>query len=69
MVKAYVLIMNESGKEDYYFQSKKFSGITYAFRTYDIITRLESSNEENIQYYISNIIRKILNIRTPWPYW
>ncbi len=68
MVKAYVLIMNESGKEDSIISNlRNIPSITSAFGafgTYDILTKLESPNEENIQHDISNGIRKISNIRT-----
>lgn len=67
MAKAYVLIINESGKEDSVISYlKKIPSITNAFGTfgsYDILTKLESSNEQNIQNDISNGIRKISNIR------
>lgn len=68
MVKAYVLIGNESGKEDSIISYlKKIPSITNAFGTFgscDILTKLESSSEQNIQNDISNGIRKIPNIRT-----
>ena len=67
MAKAYVLIINESGKEDSVISYlKNIPSITNAFGTfgsYDILTKLESSNEQNIQNDISNGIRKISNIR------
>jgi DNA-binding Lrp family transcriptional regulator len=67
MAKAYVLIVNESGKEDYIISNlKKNPSITNAygtFGTYDIIAKLESSNEENLQYDITNGIRKMSQIR------
>ena len=67
MVKAYVLIVNESGKEDSVISNlKNIPNITDAFGafgSYDIITKLESSTEQNIQDAISNRIRKIPNIR------
>jgi len=67
MAKAYVLIINESGKEDSVISNlKNISSITNAFGTfgsYDILAKLESSNEQNIQNDISNGIRKISNIR------
>ncbi|MFB5620838.1 MAG: Lrp/AsnC ligand binding domain-containing protein [Nitrosopumilus sp.] len=67
MAKAYVLIVNESGKEDSVISHlKNIPSITNAFGTfgsYDILTKLESSSEQNIQNDISNGIRKIENIR------
>jgi DNA-binding Lrp family transcriptional regulator len=67
MVKAYVLIVNESGREDYIISNlKKIPSVTDAygtFGTYDIIVKLESSNEENLQYDITNGIRKMSQIR------
>jgi len=67
MEKAYVLIINESGKEDSVISNlKNIPSITNAFGTfgsYDILTKLESSDEQNIQRVISNEIRKISNIR------
>ena len=67
MEKAYVLIINESGKEDSVISNlKNIPSITNAFGTfgsYDILTKLESSDEQNIQHVISNEIRKISNIR------
>jgi len=67
MEKAYVLIVNESGKEESVISNlKNIPSITNAFGTfgsYDIIAKLESSNEQNIQRVISNEIRKISNIR------
>ena len=68
MVKAYVLIVNESGTEDSVISYlKNIPCITDAFGTFgtwDILTKLVSSNEENIQHDISNGIRKISNIRS-----
>ena len=73
MAKAYVLIMNESGKEDSIISNlRNIPSITTAFGafgTYDILTKLESPNEENIQHDISNGIRKISNIRTTMTLW
>ena len=67
MERAYVLIVNESGKEDSVISNlKNIPNITNAFGTfgsYDILSKLESSNEQNIQDVISNKIRKISNIR------
>ena len=68
MVKAYVLIVNASGTEDSVISNlKNIPSITDAFGTFgtwDILTKLVSSNEENIQHDISNGIRKISNIRS-----
>ena len=68
MVKAYVLIINESGTEDSVISNlKNVPSITDAFGTFgtwDILTKLVSSNEENIQHDISKGIRKISNIRS-----
>ena len=68
MVKVYVLIINESGTEDSVISNlKNIPSITDAFGTFgtwDILTKLVSSNEENIQHDISKGIRKISNIRS-----
>ncbi len=68
MAKAYVLIVNESGTEDSVISNlNHIPSVTTAFGTfgrYDILTKLVSSNEENIQKDISNGIRKISNIRS-----
>ncbi len=68
MVKAYVLIVNETGTEASVISNlKNIPSITDAFGTFgtwDILTKLVSSNEENIQHDISNGIRKISNIRS-----
>jgi DNA-binding Lrp family transcriptional regulator len=67
MKKAYVLIVNEAGKEDSVISNlRNIPSVTNAFGTfgsYDILTKLESDTEKNIQYDISNGIRKISNIR------
>ncbi len=67
MPKAYVLIKNESGKEDFVISNlNKIPSIIDAhgtFGTYDIISILESSDEKNIQKDITNGIRKISHIR------
>jgi len=67
MVKAYVLIVNESGKEDYIISNLiKIPSITDAygtFGTYDILVKIESSNEEDLQQDITNGIRKMSKIR------
>ena len=68
MSKAYVLIVNETGTEDSVISNlKRIQSITNAFGTfgtYDILTKLESSNEQIIQNDISNGIRKISDIRS-----
>lgn len=68
MAKAYVLIVTESGTEDSVISKlDHIPTITDAFGTFgtfDIITKLESSTEENIQHYISKGIRKIPNVRS-----
>ena len=68
MVKAYVLIVNESGTEDSIISNlNNIPTITDAFGTfgtYDILTKLVSSDEQDIQHDISNGIRKISNIRS-----
>ncbi|MEK0340194.1 MAG: Lrp/AsnC ligand binding domain-containing protein [Nitrosopumilus sp.] len=68
MAKAYVLIVNESGTEDSVISNlNHIPSITTAFGTfgsYDILTKLVSSDEENIHHDISNGIRKISNIRS-----
>ena len=66
--KAFVLIVNESGKEDSVLSNLNgISSVKNAFGTfgaYDIIAKLESENEDNIQKDISDKIRKISNIRS-----
>ena len=68
MAKAYVLILNESGTEDSVISNlNHIPSITNAFGTfgsYDILTKLESSDEQKIQHDISKGIRKISNIRS-----
>ena len=68
MAKVYVLIVIESGTEDSVISNlNPISSITQAFGTfgtYDILTKLESENEEDIRRDISNKIRKISNIRS-----
>jgi len=68
MAKAYVLILNESGTEDSVMSNlNHIPSITNAFGTfgsYDILTKLESSDEQKIQHDISKGIRKISNIRS-----
>ena len=68
MAKAYVLIVNEPGAEDSVISNlSKISSITDAhgtFGTYDILTKLESYDEDIIQNDIINGIRKISKIRS-----
>ncbi len=68
MATAYVLIVNESGTEDSVISNlNNIPTITDAFGTfgtYDILTKLVSSDEQDIQHDISNGIRKISNIRS-----
>ncbi|HJJ23329.1 MAG TPA: Lrp/AsnC ligand binding domain-containing protein [Nitrosopumilus sp.] len=68
MVKAYALIVNESGTEDSVISNlsriPSVTDVFGTFGTYDILTKLVSSNEEDIQNDISNGIRKIPNIRS-----
>ncbi len=68
MEKAYVLIVNESGTEDSVISNlNHIPSITNAFGTfgtYDILTKLESPDEQTIRQDISNGIRKISNIRS-----
>ncbi len=68
MATAYVLIVNESGTEDSVISNlNHIPSVTNVFGTfgaYDILTKLESSDEQNIQHDISNGIRKISNIRS-----
>lgn len=68
MAKAYVLIANDSGKEDSIISNlKNIPSITNAFGafgTYDIVTKLETSDDQKINHDISNGIRKIPYIRT-----
>ena len=53
MKKAYVLIVNESGKEDFIISHlKNIPSVTNAFGafgTFDVITKLESKDEQNIR--------------------
>lgn len=67
MTKAYVLIVNESGKEDSIISHLKnilnVTNVFGVFGTYDIITKLESNSEQTIYHDISYGIRKIPNIR------
>ena len=67
-MKAYVLIVNESGTEDSVISNLRhiptITDVFGTFGTYDILAKLVSSDEENIQHDISNGIRKISNIRS-----
>lgn len=66
MPKAYVLIANESGTEDSVISNlNKIESVREAhgtFGPYDILTKLESKDEQKIQCDISNGIRKIQKI-------
>ncbi|GKS66905.1 hypothetical protein YTPLAS73_04520 [Nitrosarchaeum sp.] len=66
MSKAYVLILNESGAEDSIISNlNHIESIKEAhgtFGSYDILTKLESSDEQKIQDDISHRIRKIKKI-------
>jgi DNA-binding Lrp family transcriptional regulator len=68
MTKAYVLIVDEAGSEDSVISNlNKIDSIKEAhgtFGTYDILTKLESNDEEKIQRDISNGIRKISKINS-----
>ncbi len=68
MAKAYVLIINKSGTEDSVISNlNNIPSVTTAFGTFgafDILTKLVSPDEEDIQHDISNGIRKISNIRS-----
>jgi DNA-binding Lrp family transcriptional regulator len=67
MPKAYVLIVNEPGTDDSVISYlNKIESVKEAYGTfgpYDILTKLESNDEEKIQRDISNGIRKIQKIR------
>ena len=68
MAKAYVLIVNETGTEDSVISNlNSISSITNVFGTfgtYDILTQLESSDEQDIQRDISSGIRKVSHVRS-----
>lgn len=68
MTKAYVLIVDEAGSEDSVISNlNKIDSIKEAhgtFGTYDILTKLESNDEQKIQHDISNGIRKISKINS-----
>jgi len=62
MVKAYVLIRNEFGKDDSVISNlrniKSVTNVFVVFGIYDILTKLESDSEEKIQCDISDGIKK-----------
>ena len=66
MPKAYVLISNESGTEDSVISNlNKIESVKEAhgtFGSYDILTKLESNDEQKIHHDIYNGIRKIQKI-------
>ncbi|MBS3922380.1 MAG: Lrp/AsnC ligand binding domain-containing protein [Nitrosarchaeum sp.] len=66
MSKAYVLLSNESGTEDsvlsYLNNIESVKEAHGTFGSYDILTKLESSDEQKIQNDISHGIRKIKKI-------
>ena len=68
MSKVYLLIANESGTEDSVISNlNNIESVKEAhgtFGSYDILARLESNDEQNIQKDISTKIRKIQNIRS-----
>ena len=68
MTQAYVLIVNESGTDDSVISNlSNLSSIVDAFGTfgtYDILTKLESPDEQIIHNDISNGIRKIPHVRS-----
>jgi DNA-binding Lrp family transcriptional regulator len=67
MTKAYVLIANESGTDDSVIVSLRdipsITNVYGTFGSYDLLTKLESSNEQIIQNDILNGITKIDNIK------
>jgi DNA-binding Lrp family transcriptional regulator len=68
MPKAYVLLVNESGAEDSIISNlNKIESIKEAWGTfgpYDILTKLESDDEQKIQHDISNGVRRIQKINS-----
>ena len=68
MAKAYVLIVNESGTDDSVISNlRNIPSVTSAYGTYgsfDLLTTLESNNEEDIQNDICFKIRQISKIRS-----
>lgn len=68
MAKAFVLIVNESGKEDSIISNlRNISSISNAygtFGTFDLIVKLESSDYSRIQNDISNGIRQTPFVRS-----
>lgn len=73
MPKAYVLISNESGTEDSVISNlNKIESVKEAhgtFGSYDILTKLESNDEQKIHHDIYNGIRKIQKIRSTLTLW
>ena len=67
MSTAYVLINCETGSEDYIISQLKLiesvKNVAGTFGSYDIITKLESANEEKLRQDISKNIRKLKKIR------
>ena len=68
MAKAYLLALCETGSDDYVIsQLKKIDEVKEAhgtFGRYDVISKLESENDEKLKEVISKIIRKIPKIRS-----
>ena len=68
MAKSYVLIVNESGAEDSVISNlnnvESITDVYGTFGTYDLLTKLESANEQTIQDDISRKIRKMPNIKS-----
>ena len=73
MPKAYVLLANESGTEDSVISNlNKIESVKEAhgtFGSYDILTKLESNDEQKIHHDIYNGIRKIQKIRSTLTLW
>ena len=73
MSKAYVLIANESGKEDSVISNlNRIESIKEAHGTYgayDILTKLESKDEHAIEVDIANKIRKVQKIYSTLTLW
>mgnify|MGYP000100175606 CR=1 FL=1 len=68
MAKSYVLIVNESGTEDSVISSlntiPSITDVYGTFGSYDLLTKLESDSEQDIQDDISKKIRKTSNIKS-----
>lgn len=68
MAKAYVLIVNDSGSEDSVISNLRNIGSVKSahgtFGSFDVLAKLESSDEDTIQNDISRGIRKISRIRS-----